>query len=106
MKLRYKFAIQKVGVGFVAVAIEEDALKYHEIMRMNSAGAFILEQLQDNISFIELEKRMLRKYDANNETVEKILLDFLGMLSGKELLLDDKGELINTVSMRENICLY
>ena len=32
MKLRYKFAMQKVGTGVVAVAIEEDALKYNEIL--------------------------------------------------------------------------
>ena len=53
MKLRYKFATQKVGFGIVAVAIEEDSLKYSDILRMNSTGAFILEQLYDDISFAE-----------------------------------------------------
>ena len=48
---------------------------------------------------------MLRKYDTNSETVEKILSDYLGMLSGKELLTDDKGELIKVVSMPENVSL-
>ena len=94
MKLRYKFALQKVGNGVVAVAIEEDALKYSEILRMNSAGAFILEQLQNEISFEELTDRMLQKYNTDKITVEKILVDFLGMLSGKELLVNDKGGLV------------
>ena len=94
MKLRYKFALQKVGNGVVAVAIEEDALKYSEILRMNSAGAFILEQLQNEISFEELTDRMLQKYNTDKITVEKILVDFLGMLSGKELLVNDKGVLV------------
>ena len=91
MKLRYKFATQKVGSGVVAVAIEEDALKYSDILRMNSAGAFILEQLRNDISYAELTERMLQKYDTDKETVEKILLNFLGMLTEKELLVDDKG---------------
>lgn len=100
MKLRYLFAMQKVGEGVVAVAIEEDALKFSEILRMNSAGAFILGQLQNEISYTDLVENMLQKYDADIETVEKILSQFLGMLSSKELLLDDKGELIKMNTMR------
>lgn len=101
MRLRYKFATQKVGFGIVAVAIEEDSLKYSEILRMNSAGAFILEQLYDDISFAELTERILRRYDTDKETAERILTDFLGMLSGKKLLLDDKGNLITENALRE-----
>ena len=101
VKLRYKFATQKVGFGIVAVAIEEDSLKYSDILRMNSAGAFILEQLHDDISFAELTERILRKYDTDKETDEKIITDFLGMLSGKKLLLDNKGSLITETYLRE-----
>lgn len=106
MKLRYKFATQKVGFGIVAVAIEEDSLKYSEILRMNPAGAFILEQLYDDISFAELTERILRKYDTDKENAEKILTHFLGMLSGKKLLLDDKGNLITETSLRESEKLF
>ena len=106
MKLRYKFATQKVGAGVVAVAIEEDALKYSELLRMNSTGAFILEQLQNDISYAELTERMLEKYEADKATVEIILKDFLGMLSGKELLLDDNGELIKETAMCEAVSLF
>ena len=106
MKLRYKFATQKVGSGVVAVAIEEDALKYSEILRMNSAGAFILEQLQNEISYAELTERMLQKYDADKATIEKILVDFLGMLSVKELLLDNKGELIKENAIDEAASIF
>lgn len=98
MKLRYKFATQKVGSGVVAVAIEEDALKYSEILRMNSTGAFIMEQLQKDISYDELTEQMLKKYDTDKETAEKVLLNFLGILMRKELLVDDDGNLI-----KENI---
>ena len=94
--------MQKVGSGIVAVAIEEDALKYSEILKMNSAGAYILKQLQNDISYAELTERMLRKYDANKLTVETILIDFLSMLSRKELLLDDKDELIKEMDLRGN----
>lgn len=94
MKLRYKFATQKVGGSVVAVAIEEDALQYSEILRMNSVGAFILEQLQNDISYTALTERMLQKYDADKETAERILNDFLKVLSGKDLLLDDNGKLL------------
>lgn len=106
MKLRYKFAMQKVGSGVVAVAIEEDALKYSEILRMNSVGAFILKQLKDNVSYIKLTERMLQKYDADKTTVENILDNFLAMLSEKELLLDDKGEIIKENTPQEIAQLY
>lgn len=94
MRLRYKFATQKVGTGVVAVAIEEDALKYSEILRVNPTGAFIIEQLQTEISYGELTNRILQKYDTDKDTVEKILAYFLGILTQKELLLDDEGRLI------------
>ena len=106
MKLRYKFATQKVGAGVVAVGIGIVKNKYSELLRMNSTGAFILEQLQNDISYAELTERMLEKYEADKATVEKILKDFLGMLSGKELLLDDKGELIKETAMREAASLF
>jgi hypothetical protein len=93
VKLRYKFATQKVGSGVVAVAVEEDALQYSEILRMNSVGAFILEQLKNDISYSALIERMLQKYDTDKESAEKILKNFLRVLSEKELLLDDNGEL-------------
>lgn len=99
MKLRYKFATQKVGLGIVAVAIEEDSLKYSDILRMNSAGAFILKQLYDEISFAELTARILRKYDTDRETAEKILTDFLGMLLEKKLLVDDKGNIVTEIAL-------
>ena len=106
MKLKYKFATQKVGSNVVAVAIEEDALKYNEILRMNSTGAFILEQLQDDISYAELTERILQKYDTDKETAEKILVDFLGMLSGKELLLNGRGELLTEISLPDSENLF
>ena len=101
MKLKYKFATQKVGSGVVAVAIEEDALKYSDILRMNSAGAFILEQLQNDISYSKLTEQMLQKYDTDKDTVEKILTDFLSMLSEKEILLDDKEDLVTETVLME-----
>lgn len=105
MKLRYKFATQKVGFGVVAVAIEEDALKYSDILRMNTAGAFILEQLKDDISYAELTERMLQKYDADKATIEKILVGFLIMLSEKEILVNDKGEVIREKDIRDTVYL-
>lgn len=106
MRLRYKFATQKVGACFVAVAIEEDALKYSEILRMNSAGAFILEQLKDEIDYAVLTERMLDKYDTNQETAQKILMDFLSMLAEKELLVDAKGNLIKESALREAVYFF
>lgn len=100
MKLRYKFATQKVGSGVVAVAIEEDALKYSEILRMNSTGAFILEKLQKHISYVELTEQMLQKYDTDKETAEKVLLSFLSILTEKGLLLDDEGNLLTKNNIR------
>ena len=99
MKLRYKFATQKVGSGIVAVAIEEDALKYTEMLRMNAAGAFILGQLQNEISYTELINQMLLKYNTDKSTAEKILKDFLGILSEKKLLIDEKGSIITENAM-------
>ena len=101
MKLKYKFATQKVGSGIVAVAIEEDALNYSGILRMNSTGAFILQQLQSDISCTELTERILQKYDADKATVEKILVDFLGMLSMEKLLLYNKNELVKESDLKK-----
>ena len=94
--------MQKVGFGVVAVAIEEDALKYNEILRMNSTGAFILEQLQEDISYTELAERMLQKYNTDINTVKKILNDYLEVLSKKGLLLEDEEQGIKENVLQED----
>jgi hypothetical protein len=98
--------MQKVGSGVVAVAIEEDAIRYNEILRMNTSGAFIFEKLKYDISYAKIVELMIQKYNADKTTVEKILVDFLSMLSGKELLVDDKGKLIKKIDIQEKPFLY
>ena len=65
-----------------------------------------LEQLKDEIDYAVLTERMLDKYDTNQETAQKILMDFLSMLAEKELLVDANGNLIKESALREAVYFF
>ncbi len=88
MKLKYDFMVQEVADGFVAVAVGSDAMKFSGLMRMNGTGAFILEQLKEDISLEELVGKMAEKYDADEETLRSAAENFLAKLKAEGILLD------------------
>ena len=58
MKLKYKFAIEKIGSKFIAVTVDEDAEKYRAAIKLNEYGMMLIQLLQTDVSKEDLKDRM------------------------------------------------
>ncbi len=86
MKLKYKFVVQEVSDGFVAVAVGADASKFNGIIRMNKTSAFVFEQLMEEVTEDEIIAKMMDKYDAEEKVMRKDTKDFIAKLAEADLL--------------------
>ena len=77
MKLKYAMAVQKVADGYVAVTVGEDASKFSGLIRLNATGAYMLEQMKEEISEEELIKRLSAKYDADEAELRTAAKKFI-----------------------------
>ena len=78
MKIKKGFLIRKVGEGYVAVAVGAAGKDFNGLININAAGAWIWEQMKEEISETDLVARMLARYeDLDRETAEADLKEFL-----------------------------
>ena len=86
MKLKYRFAITDMGKQKIAVAVGEGAESFRGFLKLNDAGASILEKLLDGMSFPELLSQMEREYpEESPEYVTAVVRDFLERLAAAGL---------------------
>lgn len=85
MRLKYKFAIQKLGNKFVAVTVDDDAGKFNGVIKVNELGMEILKVLQE-----ETDKEMIIKsikgYPGSYEELGRQVDTFLEELGKSGLL--------------------
>ena len=86
MKLKYKFVVQEVADGFVAVTVGPDASKFSGIIRMNGTSAFVFDLLKEEITMDEIVRKMYEKYDADEEVLRKDAEKFTAGLREANLL--------------------
>ena len=74
MKIKNGFVLEKVGTGYLAVAVGERAKDFSGLVRMNGTGAFFWELLSENdMTKEELLARVLSEYEDVSE--EQVLAD-------------------------------
>lgn len=89
MKLRYDFTVMDMGGEFAAVPVGEDAAKFHGMLKLNEASAFILEQLKEETTPDKVHRLLKEKYpDSTDDEIGNKLAPFLNTLL-KEGLLED-----------------
>ena len=74
MKIKKGFVLEKVGTGYLAVAVGERAKDFSGLVRMNGTGAFFWELLSEtDMTKEELLARVLSEYEDVSE--EQVLAD-------------------------------
>lgn len=86
MKLKYKFVVQEVSDGFVAVAVGADAAKFSGIIRMNKTSAFVFKQLMKDVTEDEIVAGMCERYDGDEQVMRKDAQAFIKKLAAADLL--------------------
>lgn len=86
MKLKHTFLIREVAGEYVLIPMGNSALQVCGMITTNAVGAFICEQLQQEISEAALLDAVCREFEVPSETAQKDLSEFLQMLHKARLL--------------------
>ncbi len=87
MKLKYEFLIMDMGEGFSAVAVGEDAGKFHGMLQLNAVSADIMEQLKEETTPYKVHAYLKEKYpESTDDEIGNTLAGFLTTLSRLGLL--------------------
>lgn len=77
MKIKDGFLLRKFGDDYIVVAVGEEADAFNRLITLNGVGAFIYQQLSEDITFEEICKRVLDKYDIDIDTAQADVKAFL-----------------------------
>ncbi len=77
MKIKEGFMLRNFGEDYIVVAVGDDADNFNKLITLNNVGAFIYEQLNQDITFEEICKRVLDKYDIDSNTAQTDVKAFL-----------------------------
>ena len=86
MKLKYEFSIREIAGDYVLVPLGEAALKLSGMITTNEVGAFLWEQLQDEISKEELLKRLLDEFETESNVALNDIEEFLEQMRRLDVL--------------------
>lgn len=82
MKIKQGFILRKLGREFMVVAVGEAGKQFNGMIRMNAAGAWIWNQMKEEISREMLLDKMCDYYDdLDRETAGADLDEFLATVS-------------------------
>ena len=93
MKLKYDFLIMEMNGEYSAVAVGEDAAKFHGMIKLNAVSADIMEQLKEDTTPYKIHAHLKEKYaDSTDDEIGQTLAAFLTTLSRFGLLVPSPGE--------------
>ena len=72
MRIKYEFSVRNIAGDYVLVPLGEAAIKLSGMITTNDVGAFIVEQLQKNLTKRELLEKVLDEFEIEpeNETFQ------------------------------------
>lgn len=77
MKIKDGFMLRQFGDNYIVVAVGDDAENFNKLITLNSAGAFIYNFMENDVTYEEIVSAVLDKYEADRETVENDINKFL-----------------------------
>lgn len=86
MKLKYNFVTNEVADKIVAVAVGDDLNKFNGFIKMNGSGAFIFDQLKNDVTEDEIVAEFLKVYDATEEQARETVREFIDGLKKADVL--------------------
>lgn len=86
MKLKYEFAVRCVVGEHLLIPMGEGALAFSGMIATSETGAFLAQQLQQDITRAQLLDALLNEYDVDEATAQADLDAFLTHLEELGLL--------------------
>ena len=88
MKLKYNFSVNQIGESFVAVPLENGAIEFNGILKLNDSAAFIVEQLRSEISYESLIITVADHFSCDKDEAKENIDSVLENLKGSGLLVE------------------
>ncbi len=77
MKIKDGFVIEKVGDGYLAVAVGGRAEEFAGLVKMNSTGAFLWKLIEkESLTAEELLEKILSEYEVDEGVAKADIADF------------------------------
>ncbi len=89
MKIKPGYVLRLVAGENIVIPTQEAALNFNGIMTLNDTGKFLWEHLQQDISIDNLTDEIVIKYQVSEAEAKKDVQEFIDILKGKNILLDE-----------------
>ena len=87
MKIKSGFVLEKVGGGYLAVAVGKRAAEFSGMVRLNGTGAFLWNIMAErNATSEELLSEITSVYDVSKEQAEADIAAFIEILSSNGII--------------------
>lgn len=87
MNIKSDFVLHQIGDEYVVVPVNNRTKEFHGMIRLNSSGAYLWEQMQAKAFTREsLTSALLLKYDVDSETATKTVDAFIKTLEDGRLI--------------------
>lgn len=86
MKLKKNFILREVAGTFLVVAVGDAVKNFNKAINLNSTGAFLWKQLENEVTEEELIDKLIEEYEIDRETAKKDISGFLQRLREANLL--------------------
>jgi len=80
MKIQPGFTLKEVAGSFVIVPTGTNIVDFSAMITLNETGAFLFENIKNDITEEELVKVMLNEYDTDEETAKADVAEFVNSL--------------------------
>ena len=82
MKIKEGYVINKLGGGYVVVTVGDASRDFNGLIRLNNAGAFLWENIQDGLNTKEkLIQAMMDYYDDNCVCKNEVIDLYIALLT-------------------------
>lgn len=86
MKIKPGFIIKTIGLRFMVLPIDAQALHFNGIMTLNKSGKLLFEALEKEQTLESLVKLLMDHYEVSFEDARKDVIQFVDSLKEKDLL--------------------
>ena len=86
MKIKEGFAMRNIAGSNIVVPVGKNAGEFNGMITLNSSGAFFWNCFLQNRSEAEVVELVLNEYEADRETVEKDVADFVALLKNNGII--------------------
>ncbi len=86
MKIKPGFIIKTIGLRFMVLPIDAQALHFNGIMTLNKSGKLLFEALEKEQTLESLVKLLMDHYEVSFEDARKDVIKFIDSLKEKDLL--------------------